>query len=89
MLVGHDSDMEETYVDMKVLSKKLKLWRKKAWANRESFTPGHKNIKNGLLMNPKDIVLPLSHTIFGLIKHLVKAMDKDGSGFSYPKDKFR
>ena len=50
--------------------------------------PEHKNAKNEPLVNPEDILLPPLHIKLGPMKNIVKAMVKDGSGFSYLKKKF-
>jgi hypothetical protein len=39
-------------------------------------------------VNSEDILLPPLHIKLGLIKHFIKAMDKNGSGFLYLKEKF-
>ncbi|KYM94050.1 hypothetical protein ALC62_15341, partial [Cyphomyrmex costatus] len=63
-------------------------YTKKDWPKRDSFTPGEKNVLYKPLVNPHDIYLPPLHIKLGLIKNLVKAMDKDGEGFAYLKQKF-
>jgi hypothetical protein len=61
---------------------------KKEWPKRKSLSPGQKNVKSAPLVNSEDILLPPLHIKLGLIKHFVKAMDKNGSGFLYLKEKF-
>lgn len=54
---------------------------KKNWRERQSLTPGIKNVKHAPLVQPKDIFLPPLHIKLGLMKNFVKAMDKNGAGF--------
>jgi hypothetical protein len=44
-------------------------------------------VPNNLLVNPEKIFLPALHIKLGLMKHFVKAMDKNGAGFMYLKHK--
>lgn len=61
---------------------------KKDWPKRESLTPGQKNVKNAPLVQSDDVFLPPLHIKLGLMKNFVKAMDRDGAGFLYLKEKF-
>lgn len=63
-------------------------YKKKDWPKRESFTPGQKNVLYEPLVDSNNVFLPPLHIKLGLIKNLVKAMDKDGEGFAYLKQKF-
>jgi len=60
----------------------------KAWSKRESFTPGLKNVAYPSLVSSDKIILPPLHIKLGLFKKFVKAMDKNGTGFHYLKEKF-
>ncbi|GBP88774.1 hypothetical protein EVAR_65373_1 [Eumeta japonica] len=59
----------------------------KTGPKRMSLIPGVKNIKEPLVQSEK-IFLPPIHIKLGLMKNLVKAMNKDGGGFQYLKTKF-
>lgn len=64
---------------------KVCFYRKKTC---HSLTPPSKSVRNELLVKPKDIFLPTLHIKLGPIKNYVKALDEDGNGFSYAKEKF-
>ncbi|GBP10628.1 2-phosphoxylose phosphatase 1 [Eumeta japonica] len=53
-----------------------------------SLIPGVKNIKEEPLAQSEKIFPPPIHIKLGLMKNLVKAMNKDGGGFQYLKTKF-
>jgi hypothetical protein len=55
---------------------------------RRSLLTGRKNVSNIPLVNPEDVLLPPLHIKLGLIKNFVKAMDRNGDGFLYLKEKF-
>lgn len=55
---------------------------------RASHEPGKKNVANQPLVSSEAIILPPLHIKLGLFKNFVKAMDKDGAGFLYLKEKF-
>lgn len=57
------------------------------WPERTD-TIGQKNIVNTPLVEKNKILLPPLHIKLGLIKNFVKAMDKEGDGFLYLKQKF-
>jgi len=61
---------------------------KKEMPKRESLTPGQKNVVHPSLVNSHMIILPSLHIKLGLLKNFVKAMDKNGTGFHYLKEKF-
>lgn len=63
-------------------------FKKKIWPSRKSLTPGEKNVMNAHLVDPKKIYLPPLHIKLGLMKNFVKAMDRNGRGFMYLKEKF-
>lgn len=67
---------------------KANHYSKKEWPKRETLLPGQKNIVNVPLVNKEMILLPPLHIKLGLFKNFVKAMDKDGAGFRYLKEKF-
>lgn len=60
---------------------------KKDWPARNAFTIGQRNVIQKPLVTEK-IILPPLHIKLGLMKSFVKAMDKEGSGFSYLREKF-
>ncbi|GBP95423.1 hypothetical protein EVAR_67427_1 [Eumeta japonica] len=60
----------------------------KTGPKRMSLIPGFKNIKEEPLVQSEQIFLPPIHIKLGLMKNLVKAMNKDGGGFQYLKTKF-
>jgi len=47
-----------------------------------------KNVVHPSLVNSDMIILPSLHIKLGLFKNLVKALDKNGAGFHYLKEKF-
>lgn len=56
---------------------------KKKWGERVNFKQGEANIKYAPLVAKDDIILPPLHIKLGLIKNLVKALDKTGDAFIY------
>ena len=58
-------------------------WVKKGWSAREDLAVGDKNIINEPLVGRDRIILPPLHIKLGLMKHLVKALDKHGDCFNY------
>ena len=57
---------------------------KKDWPARDEMVPGRSNnIVNNPLVDRHKILLPPLHIKLGLIKQFTKALDKDGSCFSY------
>ncbi|GBM05920.1 hypothetical protein AVEN_135283-1 [Araneus ventricosus] len=46
------------------------------------------NVKHPLLAEPHKIIIPPLHIKLGLVKNLVKAMDKSGPAFKYLHEKF-
>ena len=61
---------------------------KKEWPKRESLMLGQKNVVHPSLVNSYMIILPSLHIKLGLFKNFVKALDKNGAGFQYLKEKF-
>ena len=45
---------------------------------RTSYDPGEKNILDDPLVDLKKVLLPSLHIKLGLLKNLVKAMDREG-----------
>ena len=62
---------------------KTNHWVKKDWEPRTTLRSGCKNIINEPLVPRDMIILPPLHIKLGLIKQLVKALDKDGECFKY------
>ncbi|KAJ4446592.1 hypothetical protein ANN_13289 [Periplaneta americana] len=60
----------------------------KSWPKRESHIPGQKDVSYVPLVNPEKILLPPLHIKLGVMKNVVKAMDKQSDGFLYLKSKF-
>lgn len=60
----------------------------KEWPLRQALSPGLKNVTNEPLVDPKKVLLPPLHIKLGLMKNFVKAMDWNGTGFLYLKQKF-
>jgi hypothetical protein len=60
----------------------------KNWPNRTDNVPGRKNVINPALVEKTKIFLPPCHIKLELTKNFVKAMDKEGEGFAYLKQKF-
>lgn len=67
---------------------KTSHYMKKKWPMRASNEPGKKNVSNEPLVLSDAIILPPLHIKLGLFKNFVKAMDKNGAGFLYLKEKF-
>lgn len=67
---------------------KAEHYVRQTWPLRTSYDPGQKNVKNDPLVDPKHVLLPPLHIKLGLIKNFVKAMNKDGPGFKFLKQKF-
>jgi hypothetical protein len=60
----------------------------KQWPKRKQHIPGQKNIIHPALVDREKKCLPPLHIKLGLMKNFVKAMNKDGHGFYYLKQKF-
>lgn len=63
-------------------------YKKKTWPERKSLVPGQKNVKHLPLVKPSNVFLPPLHIKLGLMKNFVKAIDRNGNGFLYLKEKF-
>ena len=63
-------------------------WTKKDWKERKEDVPGRYNGKHVTLVDPAKIFLPPLHIKLGLMKSFVRAMDLNGRGFLYLKEKF-
>ena len=63
-------------------------WTKKDWKERKEHVPGKYNVKHVALVDPAKIYLPPLHIKLGLMKSFVRAMDLNGRGFLYLKEKF-
>ncbi|KAK1791329.1 hypothetical protein P4O66_013345, partial [Electrophorus voltai] len=61
---------------------------KKDWLPRKCLKIGEKNVQHSALAEPDKILLPPLHIKLGLMKNLVKAMDRNGSVFKYLSEKF-
>ena len=61
---------------------------KKVWPQRKSFEPGIQNVHYPPLVDPQKILLPPLHIKLGLMKNVVKALDKEKPGFKYLYEKF-
>jgi hypothetical protein len=61
---------------------------RKVWPMRSTYVPGVKNIVQIPLVDPKKILMPPLHIKLGLVKNFVKAMDREGRGFTYLREKF-
>lgn len=60
----------------------------KDWPVQRFLKPGEKNVQHKSLVDPTKILLPPLHIKLGLMKNLVKAMDKNGPAFLYLSKKF-
>jgi hypothetical protein len=58
------------------------------WPSRVDHTVGRYNVQHASLVDPLKVYLPPLHIKLGLMKNFVVAMDHNGSGFQYLKDKF-
>ena len=66
-------------------------WRLFIDSSSQGLAPGkveEKNVLHKNLVDPTKIYLPPLHIKLGLMKNLVKALDRDGPGFQYLKSKF-
>lgn len=58
------------------------------WPDRESLTPGKKNVIAFPLAERDKICLRVLHIKLGLMKNFVKGLQKDGAAFEYLKELF-
>ncbi|GBM28549.1 hypothetical protein AVEN_70142-1 [Araneus ventricosus] len=56
---------------------------KRDWPHRASFKPGEMNVAHPPLAEPHKIIIPPISIKLGLVKNLVKAIDKNGPAFKY------
>ena len=63
-------------------------WTKKEWKERKVHVPGRHNVKHVALVDTDKIFLPPLYMKLGLMKSFVRAMDLNGRGFLYLKEKF-
>ena len=64
-------------------------YSRKEWPVRNTHIPGTSNIKNPALIDKSDVLLPPLHIKLGLMKQMVKAMDKILPAFNYLVEKFQ
>ena len=67
---------------------KINHWIKRDWPFRESLTPSYRNILYPALVDRSNVILPPLHIKLGLIKQLVKALNKEGACFKCIQEKF-
>ena len=58
------------------------------WPSRQGLEPGSHNVQSRRLVEPKKTLLPPLHIKLGLMKNFVKAMDREGRGFTFLQHKF-
>ena len=58
------------------------------WPPRADHTVGRYNVQHASLVDPLKVYLPPLHIKLSLMKNIVVAMDRNGSGFQCLKDKF-
>lgn len=58
------------------------------WPARSNLEPGSHNVQSQPLVSPQDILLPPLHIKLGLMKNFTKALNKEGQGFAFLKQKF-
>ena len=63
-------------------------WERKDWPKRDRMLPGDKIVIAEPLVSRDKIILPPLHIKLGLMKQLVKALDKEGACFDYICGKF-
>ena len=63
-------------------------WVKQDWPKRTEFVVGEKNVKYEPLVKPEKVLLLPVQIKFGLMKQIVKALDKEGDCFKYLCVKF-
>jgi hypothetical protein len=61
---------------------------RKDWPPRQVAIPGASNVANFPLVERQNVILPPLHIKLGLIKQLVKALDKESAAFKYLIKKF-
>ena len=63
-------------------------WVKQDWPKRTEFVVGEKNIKYEPLVKPEKVLLPPLQIKLGLVKQLLKTLDKEADCFKYLCVKF-
>ena len=63
-------------------------WTQERWLSKGSLTPGTKNILRESLVDPKKVLLPPLHIKLGSVEQFVKALPREGEGFTYLCRKF-
>jgi hypothetical protein len=63
-------------------------YQKRDWQPRKALLVGQHNIKAHSLVPSNKILMPALHIKLGIMKIFVKAMNKEGEGFKYLKQKF-
>jgi hypothetical protein len=58
------------------------------WSIRENPVPGEECVRNQQLVDKDKILLPPLHIKLGLLKDVIKAMNKYGQDFEYLREKF-
>ena len=58
------------------------------WPLRQELKPASNNVQSHPLVEPNKILLPLLHTKLGVMKNFVKAMDREGMGFTFLQERF-
>ena len=66
----------------------INYWIKRDWPLRESLTPGYRNILHPALVDRSNVILPPLHIKLGLMKQLVKALNKEDACFKCIQEKF-
>ena len=65
-----------------------KHWTQRDWEIREDLIVGEQNVINEALVDRNKIIFPPLHIKLGLMKQLVKALDKEGNCFGYLRSSF-
>lgn len=65
-----------------------KHYHKQEWPLRQQFIPGKDNVQHQPLVEKEKIIIPPLHVKLGLMKNFVKAVDREGDGFRYLREKF-
>jgi len=65
-----------------------KHYIQKIWPSKTTYIPGQKNVKYESLVDLLKVILPPLYIKLELIKNFVKAMNRDGPGFKFSKEKF-
>lgn len=63
-------------------------YKMRQWPLRVEHTVGRYNVQHKALVDPLKVYLPPLHIKLGLMKNFVVALDRDGDGFQYLKEKF-